>query len=89
MFMDLSLNVIVSDYSSHRVRKIDTNNIISTLAGTGVAGISSGFPCTSSTLSNPTGVWVDSLGAVYVNSYGGAAVSVFRTTGVRFAGMIT
>ncbi len=72
---DLAGNLYFSDTGQHRVRRIDAaTGIISTVAGTGVAGYTGdGNSATVATLSSPTGVAVDSQGQVYIIS--GAATT--------------
>src|SRR5262249_32023972 len=63
--VDAAGNVYVADASNHRIRKIDTSGMISTVAGTGVAGFSGdNGPAVAAQLSFPNGVAVDSAGTV-------------------------
>jgi uncharacterized protein (TIGR03437 family) len=63
-------NVYLSDTDHHRVRKVDTHGIITTIAGTGLAGFSGdGGPATAAQLNTPYGVAVDLAGAVYVADF--------------------
>jgi uncharacterized protein (TIGR03437 family) len=63
-------NVYLSDSDHHRVRKIDAKGIITTIAGTGLAGFSGdGGPATAAQLDTPYGLAVDLAGAVYVADY--------------------
>lgn len=69
--LDSSGNLYLSDYDNHRIRKIDTNGIISTIAGTGEpnvcgADLSEG-PALSVNIYHPTGVAADSFGNVYIS----------------------
>ncbi len=59
--------IYVSEVFGHRIRSIDRNGRISTLAGNGDAGFSGdGGPATAASLNEPRGLTVDTLGAVYV-----------------------
>jgi sugar lactone lactonase YvrE len=61
-------NIYIGDSANHRVRKLtpnDGNYIISTIAGTGAAGISADGPASLMLLNNPTGV-AARAGAVFV-----------------------
>ncbi|BFU78581.1 hypothetical protein ALC152_17960 [Arcobacter sp. 15-2] len=58
-------NVYVADYSSHLIRKIDSNGNVTTLAGSGSQGSANGNG-TSASFNNPHGIAVDSSGNVYV-----------------------
>jgi hypothetical protein len=50
----------------HRIRKVDRNGVISTVAGNGTAGFSGdGGPATSASLNAPAAVAVDGSGNVY------------------------
>jgi hypothetical protein len=59
-------NMYVSDNGNHRVRKIDTNGIVTTIAGTGVAGnTGDGGAAVTAQISGPTAICVDRMGNVY------------------------
>lgn len=64
--VDASGNVFIADRDNHRIRKIDiaTNNI-STIAGTGTAGVSVSL-ATSAQLNQPGGISVDNDGNIYI-----------------------
>ena len=84
---DVAGNLYFADAGNQRVRMINAQTgIISTIAGTGTAGYSGdGNQATSATLSNPTGITVDSQGQVYILSSApsGAATQVLRKIGVN------
>jgi uncharacterized repeat protein (TIGR02543 family) len=58
-------NVYVADPENHRIRKIDPNGMVSTLAGSGTAGYLDRSN-TEAQFNYPRGVAVDSTGNVYV-----------------------
>jgi uncharacterized protein (TIGR03437 family) len=65
--VDAAGNVYIADTVNSRIRKVDTNNVINTIAGTGRQGYSGdGGPATSAQLYSPTGVVVDKSGNIYV-----------------------
>ncbi|MCK9364848.1 MAG: hypothetical protein M0P74_14775 [Syntrophales bacterium] len=66
--VDSSDNIYIADTSNLRIRKVDANTgIITTVAGTGVAGYSGdNGPATSATLKTSWGVAVDSSGNIYI-----------------------
>lgn len=65
--IDKDGTIYVTDLSNHRVRRIGTDGIIHTIAGTGVAGFSGdGGLATQARLNAPTGVTLDYRGGIYV-----------------------
>lgn len=64
--VDTSGNLFIADSNNHRVRKV-TAGIITTVAGTGVAGFSGdGGAATGAQLDFPTGAVVDASGNLYI-----------------------
>ena len=64
---DSSGNLYLADFGNHRIRKVDTSGIITTVAGTGVAGFSGdGGPATEAQLNGPTGLAFDHSGNIYI-----------------------
>ena len=64
---DVSGNYYIADEMNGRIRKIDSNGIITTIAGTGVGCYSGdGGPAISASLCYPVGVAVDAQGNVYI-----------------------
>jgi uncharacterized protein (TIGR03437 family) len=67
---DANGNVFVADYDNHRVRKISSNGIVTTVAGNGTPGFSGdGGPALSAQLWNPRGVAADGTGNLYIADY--------------------
>ena len=65
--VDSAGNIYFSDQYNQRIRKVDTNGIITTIAGNGTAGYSGdGGPATSAQLNYPGGLIVDQNGDIYV-----------------------
>ncbi len=63
--VDKDGNIYIADNRNHAVRKISTGGLVSTLAGTGVAGFADG-PGADAQFNAPTDVDVDDNGVVYV-----------------------
>ncbi len=64
---DASGNLYIADHNHHRIRRVGTDGIIRTIAGTGEAGFSGdGGPATNARLNDPAGVAVDRQGRVLV-----------------------
>ncbi len=60
-------NIFIADTSNHRIRKIDPNGIITTIAGTGAAGyIGDDCPAKDTSLYSPRGVAVDEKGNIFI-----------------------
>lgn len=60
--VDAAGNVYVADRDNHRIRKVSTSGVVTTLAGNGTAGFADG---TSSMMTFPVGLWVTQDGVVY------------------------
>jgi RHS repeat-associated protein len=64
---DSSGNVYIADYNNHRVRKIDANGMITTFAGTGVAGDGGdGGLATAAAIRRPNCVAADGQGNIFI-----------------------
>ena len=65
--VDNTGNIYIADADDHRIRKIDKSGIITTIAGTGIAGYNGdGIAATSAMLNSPHAVKVDDAGNVYI-----------------------
>jgi sugar lactone lactonase YvrE len=83
--LDASGNLYVADYGNNRIRKVDTNGIISTVAGNGATNFSGdGGAATNASLDNPACVALDAAGNLYIADYGNN-----RIREVHFAGFPT
>lgn len=77
---DSAGNVYIADQSNHRIRKLTiATQIISTIAGTGVASFSGdGGDGTLATLNLPSGIAVDAPGNVYFSDTNNNRIRVLR-----------
>jgi hypothetical protein len=62
--VDDSGNIYVCDFENQRIRKIDTNRMVTTVAGNGVAGYVNGT--TNARFNYPRGICVDTEGNLYI-----------------------
>lgn len=69
---DGSGNLYISESAGHRIRKVNGTGVISTYAGTGIAGSTGdGSLATDAKLRNPTGIAFDANGNLYVSETNG------------------
>ena len=73
--VDAAGNIYLAEELNNRVRKVDPNGVITTFAGTGVAGFGGDTgPAVQAQLSGPLGVCVSPSGDVYVTDQGNKRV---------------
>jgi hypothetical protein len=76
-------NVYFADQSNMRVRKVDTNGIITTIAGTGAIGYNGdSIAATSAKLNYPAGIAVDDYGNVYIADMYNSRIRKVDTSGM-------
>jgi uncharacterized protein (TIGR03437 family) len=76
-------NLFVADSTNNRIRRIDVNGTITTVAGTGVPGFSGdGGLAVNASIKTPTGVAVDSLGNLYFADADNNRIRKISTTGL-------
>jgi len=75
-------NLYIADWENERIRKVDTNGIISTVAGNGIPGFAGdGGPATSAEVSLPNAVAVDARGNLYISDTLNYRVRVVNASG--------
>ena len=83
IWVDGTGNLYIADKGNSVIRKVTTAGIISTIAGTGVAGYSGDLgAATLAQLSSPTGVSVDASGNVYIADFGNNRIRMINALGV-------
>ncbi len=81
--VDLSGNVYIADRNNHRIRKINTSGIITTIAGNGIGGYSGdGGLAASAMLNSPTGVTTDATGNIYISDQDNNRIRKVNTSGI-------
>lgn len=76
-------NVYILDAGNHRVRKVDPNGQITTIAGNGTSGNSGdGGAATSAQLVSPNGVAVDVSGNIYITDYINSNIRKVNVSGI-------
>ena len=81
--LDAAGNLYFADYNNHRIRKVDTNGIITTVVGTGVLGFSGdGGSALLAQLNAPEGFAIDAAGNMYIADRGNARIRKVDTNGI-------
>lgn len=76
-------NVFITDYGSHRIRKVDGSGIITTVVGTGAPGFSGdGGPATSAMIYQPVQVAFDAAGNMYFGDQLNNRIRKVTTSGI-------
>lgn len=72
----------IADADDHRVRRVDNDGTIETIAGTGLAGFSGdGGPAASAQLNQPYGIAFDHNGNLYIADLGNSRVRMIAPNG--------
>ncbi|WP_250291816.1 NHL repeat-containing protein, partial [Frankia sp. CiP1_Cm_nod1] len=67
VLVDADGNLYIADSGNNRIRRIGTNDVITTVAGTGAPGYSGdGGPATAARLAGPGGLAADTAGNLYI-----------------------
>jgi hypothetical protein len=81
--IDAAGNLYIADQVNQRVRKVDTSGIISTVAGTGVAGYNGdGMLATTAELDSPAGLLLDAAGNLYIADVSNNRIRKVDTRGI-------
>ncbi|HEV2446758.1 MAG TPA: IPT/TIG domain-containing protein, partial [Candidatus Sulfopaludibacter sp.] len=83
--VDPAGNVYLADTLNHRVRKIAPSGVITTVAGTGVAGYSGdGGSAANAQINGPVGVAADAFGDVFIADTGNNRIRKVTNTGIIY-----
>ena len=75
--VDKAGNVYLADTGNHRIRRVDTSGIITTIAGTGEPGYGGdGGPAAEARLASPIALAVDGSGNIYIADLGNYRIRV-------------
>ena len=81
--VDASGNLYFCDYNNSRIRKVDTNGIITTVAGNGSFSFSGdGGQATYASLYGPVGLTVDTLGNLYIADKSNSRIRKVNANGI-------
>lgn len=81
--IDSARSLFVTEYGGHRVRRVDVDGRISTIAGNGLPGFSGdGGPAISARLNHPKGIAVDGSGNIFVADSENARIRLITPDGV-------
>lgn len=76
-------NVYIADYALARIRKMNSANIITTVAGsTSVTACCDGAPATSASLHASASIWADTVGQLFIGSYYDNTLRVVDINGI-------
>ena len=80
---DTAGNLYIADRFNHRIRRVDSAGVISTIAGSGEHGFGGdGGPATEAQLNGPSGVAADTAGNLYIADQGNNRIRKVDSTGV-------
>jgi sugar lactone lactonase YvrE len=83
LMVDNAGNLLIADADNNCIRKVDTNGIITTVAGNGTAGYSGdGAEATNAMLSGPSYVTVDNTGNLFISDRGNVRIREVDTNGI-------
>ena len=83
IIMDSSGNTFIADSYDNRIRKVDANGIITTIAGNGTNGFSGdGGAAINAQLNGPNGLAIDALGNIFISDVSNNRIRKIATNGI-------
>ena len=80
--VDPAGNIYISDQGNNVVRKVDTNGVMSTVAGNGLVGAGGdGGPAKNAEFYNPAGLALDAANNLYITDVGNNKIRMLLTNG--------
>jgi trimeric autotransporter adhesin len=79
---DSAGNIYIADRNNHRIRKVDTDGKIQTIAGIGMSGnTGDGGPAILASLNQPSALAMNAVGDIYISDTGNHRVRVITASG--------
>lgn len=83
VLVDASGDLLIADRYNNRIRLVNTNGIITTIAGTGAQGFSGdGEAATNATLNSPNSISFDGFGNLFIADTGNGRIRKLDTNGI-------
>ncbi len=84
LFLDDAGNQYIADRFNHRIRKVDAaTGLITTVAGNGIKGFAGdGGPATNASLAEPSSVFLDGAGTLYISDTGNQRIRKMDLSGI-------
>ena len=83
IFIDKQRNLYIAEWHNNRIRKVSADGIVSTIAGTGIAGLTNdGATAKGSRINSPNGIFVSDDGVVYFSELGNQRVRRITKDGI-------
>lgn len=83
VIVDAGGNIVFSDTGNNRIRQISAAGVITTIAGTGVAGFGGdGGPATAAEINQPAGISIDRVGDLFLADPGNNRIRKINPQGI-------
>jgi hypothetical protein len=83
VILDSVGNLYIADLGNNRIRKVNTNGVITTIAGTGTAGYSGdGGQATDAEINQATGICFDASGNLYIADRNNSRIRMVNSAGI-------